>query len=150
MPDFSTLFIAANGGPIEYKGRTLIMMDLYPVQAGEKLLITLISTNSKWKQGIKLNAKGSIFINGQVLKKGVFLWEDTMPKSVGVVVDAKDDILQVSNIWDTGDGVTHSWLNGSAIFIESDSNGKRFYHCNDGKPDDDFDDLVFSIEKIST
>ncbi|MFV9653751.1 hypothetical protein ACNFCK_02430 [Pseudomonas sp. NY15366] len=148
MPDFSALFIPAKGGPIEYKGRTLVMMDRYPVQRGEKLRVSLLSSDSPWKQGIKLNAKGSIHVAGQTLKNGVLLWEDTMPKEVVLQVEAKDGLLQVSNAWDTGDGVTHSWYNGAAMYVEFEENGRRIYHCNDGQPDEDFDDLVFSIEPI--
>ncbi|MBW0281672.1 hypothetical protein [Shewanella xiamenensis] len=148
MPDFSSLFVAAKGGAIEYKGRTLIMMDRYPVQHGRKFLLSLISSNSPWKQGIKLGAKGAIYIAGQTLTKGVLLWEDTMPKEVVLQVDAKDSLLQVSNAWDTGDGVTHSWHNGAAIYVEVEENGRRIYHCNDGHPDENFDDLVFSIEPV--
>lgn len=146
MPDFSTLFIPAKGGPIEYNGRTLVMMDRYPVKAGAVLRLELLSTNSKWKQGIKLNTKGSITVAGQTITKGVFLWEDTMPKEVVFSVSSKDGLLQVSNAWNTGDGVAHSWLNGAAMYVEEMDNGRRVYHCNDGFPDENFDDIVFSIE----
>lgn len=148
MPDFSTLFGPAKGGHIVYKGRTLMMMDRYPLSSDGRLRISMLSTSSKWKQGIKLNANGTILIAGQSLRRGVLLWEDTMPREVELQVEAKDGILQVSNAWDTGDGVTHSWHNGAAMYVELGANGLRTYYCNDGLPDEDFDDLVFSIEPV--
>jgi hypothetical protein len=53
----------------------------------------------------------------------------------------------VKNVWDTGDGVTHSWLNGAAMIVDVDVS-KRTYRCNDGFADDDFDDIIFRIERL--
>jgi hypothetical protein len=34
------------------------------------------------------------------------------------------------------------------MIIEQLPNDGRRYHCNDGEPDEDFDDLVFRIERV--
>jgi hypothetical protein len=52
--------------------------------------------------------------------------------------------LEVYNLWDKGDGVTEAWHNGAAMIVEEIPGGRR-YRCNDGYPDDDFDDLVFEL-----
>jgi len=57
------------------------------------------------------------------------------------------NVLGIKNVWDTGNGVIQSWYNGSAMVVEEIENGKR-YRCNDGHPDNNFDDIVFSIKKI--
>lgn len=145
MPDFSQLFMRRRGGPLEYNGRAIVMMDRYPVPATGLLHVSLLSTNSAWKQGVRLDAKGTSTVNGGRYKKGFFLWEDTMPKVVSLVVEATDGELRVWNTWDTGDGVAHSWLNGAAMIVEARADGTRIYHCNDGHPDENFDDIVFSI-----
>ncbi len=145
MPDFSQHFIASKGQPVEYKGRTIMMMDRYPLPRDGKVRLTLKSTASRWRQGIKLSAKGSITVAGQTIRKGVFLWEDTMPRNVELSVASKDGFLCVSNAWETGDGVAHSWHFGAAMYWDVGALGERVYHCNDGEPDEDFDDVVFSI-----
>jgi hypothetical protein len=35
------------------------------------------------------------------------------------------------------------------MLLEDLPNGRR-YHCNDGKADEDFDDIVFRIERLMT
>jgi len=66
-------------------------MDRVPINPRQKVRISLISTNSEWKQDIKLQAKGSIKVAGQVLRRGVLLWEGTMPTEVELIVEAKTD-----------------------------------------------------------
>ena len=38
--------------------------------------------------------------------------------------------------------------NGAAMIVEEIENGRR-YRCNDGAPDEDFDDIVFTVQKIT-
>jgi len=60
---------------------------------------------------------------------------------------------QVNSLWEQGiiwrlnNKPMQYGHNGAALYIEEIPNGKRYY-CNDGSPDDDFDDLVFTIEKV--
>jgi hypothetical protein len=46
-----------------------------------------------------------------------------------------------------GRGTTDAWHNGAAMIVHDISNGKQ-YQCNDGHPDDNFDDLVFRVTRI--
>ena len=36
------------------------------------------------------------------------------------------------------------WQRGAAMILEVDGNTRR-YRCNDGHPDDNFDDIIFEI-----
>lgn len=55
---------------------------------------------------------------------------------------------RAANAWDLGDGRPQSWHNGVALLVEEIPTGRR-YHCNDGDPDDDLDDLVFRVEVVA-
>ncbi|HXJ61032.1 MAG TPA: hypothetical protein VNU68_30675 [Verrucomicrobiae bacterium] len=145
MPDFSTLFLPSKGQPIEYDGRTVMMMHRYSMPPSGRIEISIVSTSSRWRQGIKLSTAGHFLIADQKIAKGLFLWEDTMHPVVVIEVHSKDGVLCVSNAWDTGDGVAHSWHHGAALYAELQPDGRTLYYCNDGEPDDDFDDIIFSI-----
>jgi hypothetical protein len=66
-----------------------------------------------------------------------------------VRIRSRDGVCQVKNVWDTGNGVMQSWHNGAAMIIHRGTSSTK-YECNDGFPDDDFDDLVFRIELLPT
>ncbi len=84
--EFENLFIEAKGQPIVYKGRELKMVDRISLSTGNvSLKVSFVSTDSKWKQGIVLQTKGTFDINGQNLPIKIVLWEDTSPKEVQTV-----------------------------------------------------------------
>lgn len=145
MPVFEELFLKSRGQPIEYDGRIVVMMDRFPISNGETVRVVREATNSDWRQGISIRTNGRLSING-ISGEQFVLWQESAPNSVTVSVLETDGHLEVKNVWDVGDGVVHSWHNGAAMYIERLRNGCR-YHCNDGHPDDDFDDLIFCIER---
>ena len=145
---FEERFINSKGKPIEYKGKTIYMIDYFDVPIGKsKIRVEFISTDSDWKQGIELQINGNLIVNNQKLSKGTRLWKDSAPKSAKIELNSKDGKLMVMNIWDHGDGITQKWHNGGAMYFEETKNGK-IYYCNDGHPNDDFNDLIFNIERI--
>jgi hypothetical protein len=73
------------------------------------------------------------------------LWKDTSPEHIEITIKSKDKVLFIYNVWDTGDGTAYHGHNGGALFTEQ-INDSTVYHCNDGYPDDDFNDLVFKVE----
>jgi hypothetical protein len=100
-------------------------------------------------------------LNGQIVSKKEWnvLWEDTSPKSVEIELLGPAEHVAVFNMWQdpnrvmipgvTGSGqVNHYWQNGAAMIVEEIPNGRR-YRCNDGEPDDDFDDLIFTVERVT-
>ena len=147
MPNFEELFLESKGKPIEYNGKEVRMMDEFPVKNGDTFTLSMEKYNSEWKQGIYLETKGFFLVNKQKIKNTIVLWQDSAPEIVEFELSLKKtESLMVKNVWDAGDGVMHSWHYGSGIIIEDFANGKRYY-CNDGHPDDNFDDIVFTLSK---
>lgn len=159
MPSFQELFSQARQLTIQYKGKTLYWADRFPVSDGDKLKICIEKTNSEYVQGISVDITGSCEVQGEIWKKGkgvkMFFWEDAElidPKNIEMTVFTKTGYIVVQNIWERSDhrGVkfTDSGVHGAAMTIEDIPNGRRYY-CNDGHPDENFDDIVFTIQKIS-
>jgi hypothetical protein len=146
--EFEKLFIETKGQPIIYKGKELKMVDRINLTSDKVALnVNFLSTDSKWKQGIVLQTKGKFDINGQKLPTKIVLWEHTAPKQIQLLIESKDKVLVVYNVWETEDGTIHYWHNGGAMYIE-EANSIRTYNCNDGYADDDFNDLIFTIEYV--
>jgi hypothetical protein len=148
MPNFDNLFSKEKTRPIRYHSLSLYRQDEWEARDGNRFVLEIESTNSEWRQGIGLDVDGHFLVAGQRIPKKIALWEDTAPRLTRFEVECKSCLLRVKNLWDTGNGVTQAWHNGAAMIIEDAPNGKR-YRCNDGHPDDDFDDIIFRIERIS-
>ena len=149
MPSFEALFIESKGRPIEYLGRTLVMSDLFPTDGNRSIRLAFEECGGEWRQGVALKCNGTFRFAGEPLdgKSGVVFWYDTAPATVELEVDAKDGAVRVYNVWDTGDGVTHARHNGAAMIVDPLPAGRR-YRCNDGFADEDFNDLVFRLERV--
>ncbi|MEP6675850.1 MAG: hypothetical protein ABJA78_11865 [Ferruginibacter sp.] len=144
--EFQSLFLKSEGKPIIYNGKEIIMVDRISLLTDNiAVKVTFIATNSKWKQGIVLQTKGEFDVNAQQLPNRIVLWEDKAPKENFLTIRSKDKILNIYNVWKTEDGTIHYWHNGGAMNMET-INEVRIYNCNDGFPDEDFDDLVFKVE----
>ena len=77
------------------------------------------------------------------------LWEDYLRGDpIAFKGTSKNLQLCVYNAWQqfswTGNPFTNYWKNGAAMIVEVDGNTRR-YRCNDGHPDEDFDDIIFEI-----
>ena len=145
MPAFEHMFMQTKGKPIQWNGQTLVMVDAFPVQKREKLRLMFEGFGSEWKQGVMLDTKGAFTVNGKDCGHKVVLWQDTAPQQVELEVSSEDGVVLVKNCWNTGDGSTHSWHHGAAMIVD-DLGGKRRYRCNDGHPDENFTDVVFTME----
>lgn len=145
--DLDKVFREAKGKPIHINGKSLVRLDRFSLPHKKMSLnFNFIETNSEWKQGFILKTKGFFKIDGlDTVKETIVFWEDTAPKDFIVNVNSKDGNLLVYNVWDFGNGVTQAWRNGAAIEIKETCKNKRVYFCNDGHPDFDFDDLIFSM-----
>ncbi len=141
------LFDESNGKPIQYEGKTIVMWDRFPLPAKEcKIRYRILSTDSEWRQGMALQTEGELeFESGEIFDRGwADIWEDVLDWEGEFICRSKNGLLDLKNIWDTGNGCVESWHNGAAMWIEEISGGRR-YHCNDGHFDDDFTDLVFEL-----
>lgn len=144
MSRIEQLFKEAKGQTIQLEGRTLVMMDRFELEANEAFELEFEATKSDWRQGVAVKHKGLIRLEGNMMKGPLHLWSDTAPKKVHLANAGDPVSILIYNLWDVGDGVAHSWHNGGAMDIEY-GEGFRRYHCNDGYPDEDFDDLIFKI-----
>ena len=145
MPSFQELFSHSRGKPIEYQGKILHLVDWLPENRDRRVRVVFESINSDWQQGVALKVKkGEFEIDGETVRTMAVLWCKSAPCEFIVRIKSKQRCY-VKNVWDVGDGVMHSWHNGAAMIIEETLTGRR-YRCNDGRPDDDFDDLIFRIE----
>lgn len=145
--EFEKLFIESKGQPIAYKGKILKMVERIVLKSQEsRFRFSILSTDSIYTQGVILQTNGSFEVNGQTISKRTVFWEDTCPSQVDLKVVSKDQMLLIYNAW-RNDGVVHYWHNGGALFTE-ERDEALIFNCNDGYPDDDFDDLVFQLEEI--
>jgi hypothetical protein len=94
----------------------------------------------------------------------MLFWADTTPKEIKLLVHPTKDHVLVYNIWEKvseylvtdehGNPITKkstcvdSKNFGAGMIIEEIENGFR-YRCNDWHPDENFDDIVFVIRKLS-
>lgn len=163
MPNFDKLFVEAKKNPVIFKEKFLVRSDFLPFSDGDHFLITFERTNSEWVQGIALYVFGSIEIESinKTFEDRTVFWENTAPKKIPIKVWQdntkrkqpirlpKKGLLGIKNIWDPGTGVISSWVGGAAMIVEEIENGRR-YRCNDGHPDENFDDIVFTIKKMNS
>jgi len=150
MEVFEELFCESQGRPVVYRGKTVMLGDRLNVGVGTShLMFRIVSTSSEWRQGFTLDCNGVLdFGDGEEVSSGVHIWSDTAPSEAMFRCRPKDGILRVWNIWDTGNGCAESGHHGAAMWAEQIPGGWR-YHCNDGHPDDDFNDIVFEILILS-
>jgi hypothetical protein len=143
---FQEIFEKNNWAPFEFKGKQISISDTISFAPGKvKLNITFEKINSNWEQGIFFKGKGMFFINKELLSDSFYLWHKTSPQTIEFIFDSKDGLLKIWNIWRVEDGPMQYGHNGAALYYDEIPKGKRYY-CNDGYPDDDFDDLIFTIE----
>ncbi|MEW5876416.1 MAG: hypothetical protein AB1752_14720 [Candidatus Zixiibacteriota bacterium] len=141
-------FRRSNGAPITYKGKTLVMQDAYEVPIGvSKLRFAIVSVNSEWRQGIRLETDGHFWFGDLKVGPVVVLWQDTAPRTDEFACSSRTGKIKVRNVWDTGTGTVESWYGNAAMIVSEKANGRR-YDCNDGHFDEDFTDIIFEIETI--
>lgn len=167
---FEDLFRKSKGKPVKYKDQTIVLADKFPALDGDKLVISIEKTNSKYIQGLSIDITGSCEMDGEIFQSGeganMVFWEDSEAldiKHIEMIIHTKKDFIWIKNLWEveshylvadeSGKHIkkpiktTESCHNGAAMIVEEIENGKR-YRCNDGEPDDDFDDIIFTIKKV--
>ena len=118
-----------------------------------------ISTNSDYEQCIGLSLfkfKGAVYINGERVKlgrgefTGMQFSERTAPQKFNVEIDMKSGVISIYNSargW-REDIINHTPSAVPAMIVDKTGDNSYIFHCNDYVYDDDFDDLVFSLEII--
>lgn len=170
MPEFQTMFVQSKGRPIVYAGKTLVMSDFVPTEGATKFRLVLELCNSnrrqgvllrlvfkdskgKWQKGAASGKDGRFIVNGEASsgKDGIAFWNSTSPMTWEFEVSGEAAVINLFNVWESedhrGKRFVDSKHNGAAMIVEEIPNGRR-YRCNDGEPDDDFDDIVFRLERV--
>lgn len=152
MPFFDSMFTEPRN-PIIYKGNLVYPGEFIDGPKKFKAKITVISTNSKYRQGISFymfGMKGTITYRGETRKRNGFsFWADEIDDELTLDIDIKEGTLWFGNFCDnTGTGSRVSGFSGFAMMIEDIGENKKRYYCNDWEPDEDFDDLIFDVEFI--
>lgn len=133
-----------------FEGRTdIVHWDVLKIKQEQELELELISTNSKYVQGIRLAidaGNGYIEING-FREKGFLLWEDTMPQKQHIICKSEEGVLSVYNIFELEKGrrTSRKSLTGSCGMLVERNGNTITYRCNDAGFVTNFDKLVFSI-----
>lgn len=158
MMYFSSMFAEAQSTSIEYKGKVLHLIDKYEGKGRQKLKVRFLSNNSKYTQAVVLQLssfKGDIYLNGERIQvqKSAFpkinFWQDYAPREFELEVDLKDGFIAICNGADPlGNKILCKHMTEGCAMIIEDLGDKKRYYCNDFENDDDFDDLIFEIEKV--
>ncbi len=129
--------------------------DSIPIADGERLLLVFESVRSDWHQGVHLETDRFVEVDGVRYKRGVVVFHDPKHTVFDLVANTKEGVLWVWNVWDfrpgettRGPGSMISHANRCGMIVEPLPNGVR-YRCNEGRDDDDFDDLIFRIERLT-
>ena len=153
--DFTLQRIEVNTYSFALTGKTLVLADKFPVSNGDKIIISIDKTNSETKQGLSVDITGECEYLGQRFHKGkgvkMLFWEDTAPRRMELTITTKADFIWIQNIWESK---THQEIPytdfgryGAAMIVEEIEGGRR-YCCNDWHPDENFDDIVFTVRKV--
>jgi hypothetical protein len=164
MPSFQKEFgeaisksMSEGKGPavkLKYKNWELILAARIPVQKKFSGSIRLISTNSEYKQAVIIEVdyrKTKRITIGSQKERSFIIWEEDFANAGGVIHfegTSKNGELFVYNAWEQTDHLdtpfTNYWMHGAAMIEEINGNTRR-YKCNDGVPDDNFDDIIFEV-----
>lgn len=129
----------------------VVLWDVIDINESQELLFRIISTNSEYKQGVRLaiDAGDGYLEANKIRSKDFRLWEDTCPAEMKIQCKSTEGKLSVYNIFDVGEkrGGVLSQTGSCGMLVEV--NGKcRRYRCNDYGFETTFDKLVFEIELL--
>lgn len=130
-----------------------IRWEVLDIKKSQELNFRFISSNSKYKQGVRIAidyGEGEITING-IKGKEFFLWNDTCPECVRIKCESLEGKLSIYNAYDIGPSLNgrpggKRTLGDSQAMIADYSGNKIIYRCNDVGFKTDFDKLVFELE----
>jgi hypothetical protein len=130
-------------------GKQVIMIEVLPVRSGTRLNVTFSSQSGTWREGLWLAIDGALEIAGTQADQ-FELWTDTAPRSFDVdVVESRDGLLRLFNIWDSGRGKKHESQSFTfGMLKEERPDGTLVYRCNDIGRSPQFDKLIFELRFI--
>ena len=131
--------------------KNVVHWEVLNIKKQQELFLKFVSTNSKYRQGIRLAidaGEGYIEINN-IRSKELYLWEDTAPQRMHVNCVSEEGVLSIYNVFDLGKerGGRRSQVDSCGMIVEQSENLYR-YHCNDVGFETNFDKLIFEIELL--
>ena len=131
--------------------QNVVLWEVIKIKQHQDLELRFISTNSKYKQGIRLSidaGQGEIMVNG-IKSRGIEIWEDDFSETITLSCYSSEEVLSVYNIFDLDKehGGRRSQAPSCGMIIEQNNNIYRF-HCNDAGFQTNFDKLVFEIKLL--
>lgn len=129
----------------------VVHWEVLSIKHEQEFNLEFISTNSKYRQGVRLAidvGEGYIEING-IKSKELYIWEDTAPKKVNVKCLSEEGLLSIYNVFDLGRdrGGKRSLTDSCGMIVECKQN-VIIYKCNDAGFQSNFDKLIFQIEML--
>ena len=141
---FEDLFAEARANIVQYGELSIQLIDIIKLAGSSRMVVRFKEVNSNWRQGVRLSSDGEFLVNGENCGHAVVLWTDTAPPEIPIDLKNASECV-VKNVWDRGNGVVDSGHNGAAMIVEV-VGSKRTYSCNDGHPNDDFNDIIFELQ----
>jgi hypothetical protein len=134
----------------------IIVWDVIPIAAEQLVKVTRISQSSADWQGIDLGVapgNGGVEVWGEFVKDGVAVtWEPRTPDEIMFKCTNDKGFLRIEghhtqpNKWmATRPRFPRAY--GKGMILE-DRDNLRIYHCHNCEFDDNFEDLVFSVELL--
>jgi len=123
------------------------MLDVIPVETGERLRITFKSQSGDWRQGVWMGVDGLLAIGGHRADQ-FEIWTDTAQLGFDVeVLQTTDGLLRLYNIWDSGRGRRRESQSATSGMLKETNQSRTTYRCNDIGREPAFDKLVFDVDR---
>ena len=122
-----------------------------PAKNGERFRLVFEGAESDWTQGVHLEADRGVSVEKKPYKRAVVI--PFMPNNLEFYISCRtrEGILWVWNVWASrgvqGESRLESLVHFAGMLVQELPNGYR-YKCNEGRDDDDYNDLVFRIERM--
>lgn len=83
----------------------IVHWDVLHIHEDQELFLEFISTNSKYKQGVRVAVDvGEGYVEaGPYKAKGIFIWEDTFRDKVKIKCHSPNGLLSIYNVFDLGE-----------------------------------------------
>lgn len=145
---FEEYFNESKGKPFEYKGKTIQLSFSMEIGNVRKFRLNNFQTNSNWKQGIVIRALNGILKFDHIENSAFVFWQDNFKEYIDFEFKYGEKLV-IYNVWDTGNGKMEYGHNGAGIYVKKDNN-KITLNCSDGYPNEDFNDLIFTLNITTT
>ena len=131
----------------------VVLWDIIPLGSHFRFKLEFLSqARNRGRQGVTIRSDTQLTINGvssPVMnlwfpKTRLFFFKES-PKVIECLVESKNRLLSVYNIYEDSRGRKASLTSRAGMLVTEVSELERFYACQDPRPDPDFGSLRFRI-----